>query len=179
MDFRKTESQTLKLKIKRKNIIPLLYDIFDSFKEIAILKNIKISFLHDLEEIILYFDEEQLEKVFFNLLTNAIKFTPRGGSICLQVKIKDNKVTITVSDNGKGIAPEYINNLFTNFFQVADHGIQNTGYGIGLALSKNIIECDVYIHELSDKEGKYKEPKIEKKAEKIVKNEEKGAQKEP
>lgn len=139
MDFRKTESQTLKLKIKRKNIIPLLYDIFDSFKEIAILKNIKISFLHDLEEIILYFDEEQLEKVFFNLLTNAIKFTPRGGSICLQVKIKDNKVTITVSDNGKGIAPEYINNLFTNFFQVADHGIQNTGYGIGLALSKNII----------------------------------------
>ena len=140
MDFRKTESQTLKLRIKRKNIIPLLYDIFENFKEISLLKNINVSFIHVFEEIALYYDEEQLEKVFFNLLSNAIKFTPNGGIICLQVIIKDNKVIITVSDNGKGIAPEYINNIFTNFFQVADHGIQNTGYGIGLALSKNIIE---------------------------------------
>lgn len=47
---------------------------------------------------------------------------------------------ITVTDNGRGIAPAYLDKLFTNFFQVQDHGLQNTGYGIGLALSKNIVE---------------------------------------
>ncbi len=47
---------------------------------------------------------------------------------------------VTITDNGRGIAPEYLDKLFTNFFQVQDHGLQNTGYGIGLALSKNIVE---------------------------------------
>jgi DNA-binding response OmpR family regulator len=58
----------------------------------------------------------------------------------LQVQEKEKTVEISVVDNGRGIAPEFADKIFTNFFQVADHGIQNTGYGIGLALSKDIVE---------------------------------------
>jgi len=140
MDFRKAETNHLKLHIERHNLIPFLQDIYNSFREMSLTKHITVSFMHNAEDVPLYFDKEQLEKVFFNLLANAFKFTPEGGRITLLAEQKDNKVTVTVTDNGRGIAPEYIDKLFTNFFQVADHGMQNTGYGIGLALSKNIVE---------------------------------------
>jgi signal transduction histidine kinase/CheY-like chemotaxis protein/AraC-like DNA-binding protein/streptogramin lyase len=140
MDFRKAETNHLNLHIERHNLIPFLQDIYSSFQETSLAKRIQVSFIHDAEDVPVYFDKEQLEKVFFNLLANAFKFTPEGGRISLMVEQKDNKVNITVTDNGRGIAPEYLEKLFTNFFQVADHGLQNTGYGIGLALSKNIVE---------------------------------------
>lgn len=140
MDFRKAETNHLNLHIERHNLIPFLQDIYNSFQETSSAKHIHVSFIHEAEDIPVYFDKEQLEKVFFNLLANAFKFTPEGGRISLMVEQKENKVNITVTDNGRGIAPEYLDKLFTNFFQVADHGLQNTGYGIGLALSKNIVE---------------------------------------
>jgi ligand-binding sensor domain-containing protein/signal transduction histidine kinase/DNA-binding response OmpR family regulator len=140
MDFRKAESNHLKLQITKQDFIPFLQDIYTSFEELSLAKNISISFLHNAESVPLYFDKEQLEKVFFNLLTNAFKFTPEGGQIRMNVEQKESSVLVTVTDNGRGIAPQYIDKLFTNFFQVADHGLQNTGYGIGLALSKNIVE---------------------------------------
>lgn len=140
MDFRKAETNHLNLHINQHNLIPFLQDIYNSFQELSLAKNIKTSFIHDTDNAPVYFDKEQLEKVFFNLLTNAFKFTPEGGRICMNVEQKDNKITVSVTDNGRGIAPQYREKLFTNFFQVADHGFQNTGYGIGLALSKNIVE---------------------------------------
>ncbi len=86
-----------------------------------------------------YFDREQFEKVFFNLLGNAFKFTPENGAIIVNIEQQENNIVITVTDNGRGISSEHIDKLFNNFFQIHDHGQQNTGYGIGLALSKNII----------------------------------------
>ena len=139
MDFRKAETNHLQLNPKRQNIISFLQDIYESFREMSQSKNIQMSFVHDDDFVALNFDEQQLEKVFFNLLANAFKFTPEGGLIQLQVTTRTNDVIIKVTDNGRGIAPQYIDKLFTNFFQVADHGLQNTGYGIGLALSKNIV----------------------------------------
>lgn len=140
MDFRKAETQNLQLHVARYNLIPFLQEIYTSFRELSLAKNIKISFIHNTENAPLYFDKEQLEKVFFNLLMNAFKFTPADGQIILQVEQKENHVAITVRDNGRGIAPQYLDRLFNNFFQVADHGFQNTGYGVGLALSKHIVE---------------------------------------
>ena len=82
-----------------------------------------------------------MEKVFYNLLTNAFKFTPDGGNILVSIGQKTDTVDILVIDNGKGIAPENIKKLFVNFFQVDDrHATQNTGYGIGLAFSKSIVK---------------------------------------
>jgi signal transduction histidine kinase/ligand-binding sensor domain-containing protein/CheY-like chemotaxis protein/AraC-like DNA-binding protein len=139
MDFRKAETNHLQLNPKKQNLISFLQDIYESFREMSQSKNIHMSFVHDEDFVALNFDEQQLEKVFFNLLANAFKFTPEGGLIQLQVITRTNDVIIKVTDNGRGIAPQYLDKLFTNFFQVADHGLQNTGYGIGLALSKNIV----------------------------------------
>lgn len=140
MDFRKAETNHLNLEIGAYNMIEFLQQIFNSFQDAAIAKNIQLQFQYHAANLTIYFDPQQLEKVFFNLLNNAIKFTPEGGSVSLSVIETDKKIHVQVSDNGRGIHPEYLDKLFTNFFQVADHGIQNTGYGIGLALSKNIIE---------------------------------------
>ncbi|MGX5817355.1 two-component regulator propeller domain-containing protein [Chitinophaga lutea] len=140
MDFRKAETQHLKLEVREQELIVFLQDIYESFTELSLSKQIKLSFTHDRERVPLYFDKEQLEKVFFNLLANAFKFTPEGGRIRLSVQDEGMFVRVAVEDNGRGIAPEYIGKMFTNFFQVADHGLQNTGYGIGLALSRTIVD---------------------------------------
>jgi ligand-binding sensor domain-containing protein/signal transduction histidine kinase/DNA-binding response OmpR family regulator len=140
MDFRKAETNHLSLQVARHSFIPFLQEIYSNFEDMSLSKNIHISFVHPESELPLYFDRAQLEKVFFNLLANAFKFTPDGGRIALEVSVQGDQVVVTVTDNGRGIAPEYLGKLFTNFFQVADHGRQNTGYGIGLALSKHIVE---------------------------------------
>ncbi|MCF3108245.1 response regulator [Niabella sp. CC-SYL272] len=138
MDFRKAESDHLKLEVKEQDLISFLQEIYSSFSELSLAKNIRIAFTHDTETALLYFDETQLEKVFFNLLANAFKFTPEGGSITVSVHQQATATEIRVADTGRGIAAAYLNKLFTNYYQVADHGMQNTGYGIGLALSKKI-----------------------------------------
>jgi len=140
MDFRKAETQNLHLQIAQFNIVDFLQEIYISFQELSLSKNITINFIYNTDNIPVYFDCEQLEKVFFNLLTNAFKFTQEGGRIILNIEQTPNTVIISIIDNGRGVDPEYQDKLFNNFFQVADYGHQNTGYGIGLALAKNIVE---------------------------------------
>lgn len=140
MDFRKAETRHLNLHVQQQDLVPFLEDILASFGELSQRRCIRSSFTHDRHEAPAYFDREQLDKVFFNLLSNAFKFTPDGGSVRLHLSSGRNAYAITVTDNGRGIAPQYLDKLFNNFFQVDDHGLQNTGYGIGLALSRNIVE---------------------------------------
>lgn len=139
MDFRKAETGHLKLQVAQQDYIPFLEDIYNSFRDISLQKNISTSFIFDGQALPLWFDKEQLEKVFFNLLTNAVRFTPANGQIIVQVTETPTEAVVKVIDNGRGIAAEYLDKVFTNFFQVDDHGLQNTGYGIGLALARNIV----------------------------------------
>ncbi len=140
MDFRKAETDHLALHVQQHNLIPFLQHIHDSFREQSLGRHISTTFRYDIPEAPAWFDQAQLDKVFFNLLSNAFKFTPDGGQVLLHLQRGRGGYIITVTDNGRGIAPEYLHKLFTNFFQVADHGRQNTGYGIGLALSRHIVE---------------------------------------
>ncbi len=139
MDFRKAETGHLKLQVAQHDLIAFLEDIYNSFQDISLKKNISTTFIYDGQQLLLWFDREQLEKVFFNLLSNAVRFTPENGQITMQVTETPTEAIVKVMDNGRGIAAEYLDKVFTNFFQVDDHGLQNTGYGIGLALAKNIV----------------------------------------
>lgn len=138
LDFRKAESGKLKLNITASNIVDFTKEIFLSFQHLAAEHQITYNFETSDEDIELYFDKEQLEKVFFNLLSNAFKFTPDKGKITVTVSTDDEYTYINFEDNGKGISVQDKEKLFTNFFQVEDLSKRNIGTGIGLALSKKI-----------------------------------------
>ncbi|CAL1519343.1 two-component regulator propeller domain-containing protein [Chitinophaga sp. MM2321] len=140
MDFRKAETGNLTLKISEENIVPFIQEVFGFFNHLAVSMNIKSDFTASNQDIRVYYDRLQLEKVFFNLIFNAYKFTPPGCKIAVTVEEKEETVVVTVVDNGKGVAPENISRLFTNYFQEDDQESDNKGYGIGLALAKSITE---------------------------------------
>ncbi|WP_235005350.1 hybrid sensor histidine kinase/response regulator transcription factor [Pedobacter nyackensis] len=139
LDFRKQEAGKMQLNVSPENIVEFAKEIYLSFQYLAIRHHIDYQFVSSDEHIEVYFDPEQLEKVFYNLLSNAFKFTPENGLITLSViRIDKGVVEITVCDNGKGIPEESRDKLFTNFYQVKDPLSRNSGTGIGLALSKKI-----------------------------------------
>ena len=139
LDFRKIETGNVNLHVSNYNLIPFIQSVLQSFEDIAISKNIVTDFIHTTDQEELFFDKEQMKKVLVNLLSNAYKFTPEGGYVSVVIENVVDSIIIKVSDNGKGISPDNLDKLFDNFFQENDYGIQNTGYGIGLALSKSII----------------------------------------
>ncbi len=139
LDFRKIETGNVQLHVSNYNLIPFIESVLQSFQDISISKNIVTDFIHATEQVVMYFDKEQVKKVLVNLLSNAYKFTPEGGFVSIIVEPVEDCVLIKICDNGKGISSENLDKLFDNFFQENDYGIQNTGYGIGLALSKSIM----------------------------------------
>ncbi|TDW96856.1 two component regulator with propeller domain [Dinghuibacter silviterrae] len=140
MDFRKAETHHLKLHVSPVNMVAFGRDVFASFGDLALSRRIITDFIATEEDLTVYADPIQLEKVLYNLLSNAFKFTPEGGTISVTVEKRSGFVEVKVTDNGKGIAPEHIDKLFVNFFQVDDRDTRNTGYGIGLALSRSIVQ---------------------------------------
>jgi len=136
LDFRKAESGNLRLYFFEEDIISALKEVFDHFQTLADAKNMQYNFKSSHPQILVYFDKDQMEKVFFNLLSNAFKFTQNGGRIDLKITLKKQKVKITITDNGKGIDIKNIDDIFKNFYQAG----QNMGTGIGLALTKSLIE---------------------------------------
>jgi signal transduction histidine kinase/DNA-binding response OmpR family regulator len=143
VDFRKYEQGFMKLKVSENDFIPFLNEIFLSFKELAQSKEINYTFEYKQPDIKLWFDENQMDKVFYNLLANAFKYTPPKGSITLKVEVIDYRVVITVSDNGVGIDKKALNNIFDRFYQAENSSMDTTtrqGSGIGLALANGIVE---------------------------------------
>jgi len=140
MDFRKAESGFMKLLISHHDIVSFTRDIFMSFQDMAENKQIRYRMKTNVAESWIYFDKIQLEKVLFNLLSNAFKFTPDGGEINVNIAAREEQLQISVTDNGPGISPEEQKKLFTNFYQIQDLDRYHIGSGVGLALSKNIIE---------------------------------------
>lgn len=141
MDFRKAETGHLVLHASTTDIAGFANSIYTSFSDIAASRNIQQLYTSIPDHIELTFDREQMEKVLYNLFSNAFKFTPDNGFVKLQLQEDAKSVTITVSNSGKGIARENVDRLFDNYFQENDHGQRNTGYGIGLALSRSIVQA--------------------------------------
>lgn len=143
LDFRKFEQNYVSLRVSEQNLVPFLKDITLSFHDMAIQHSISLRFSGKPEEISLWFDAYQLQKVFYNLLSNAFKYTQEGGSVEVTIEETESMVVIKVIDTGIGLSPEATERVFDRFYQ-AENGVQTTaanpGTGIGLALCKSVVE---------------------------------------
>lgn len=151
LDLSKLDSGNHHLNTTRKDIIPFTGQIVHSFSSMAERKDICLDYKvdHDLnkaldtDNISFYFDEDVMEKIITNLLSNALKFTETGGEITVSltlVKDKQDHLELRVADNGKGIPAEKLPYIFERFYQ-ADHSTKRLyeGNGIGLSLVKELV----------------------------------------
>ncbi|MGN6640292.1 MAG: substrate-binding domain-containing protein [Mucilaginibacter sp.] len=138
IDYRKIEFDKQTIKASENNLTEFVQDIVDSFRLYAQKMNVKLLFSTSDKEIKAWFDTEMLDKVFFNLISNAIKFCNENGRINVTVRKNDDKcVYIDVEDNGVGMLPEDTALVFDQFYQADNAPV--TGSGIGLSLSKEIV----------------------------------------
>ena len=140
LDFRKQEQGHMKIKVSRHELLDFLYENYLLYVEYAATCNIHFHFDKGEEHLEVWYDSRQLQKVINNLLSNAFKYTPKGGTISLNVYKKGEEAVIEVRDSGTGISPEEIEKIFERFYQVGADSGNIQGTGIGLALSKGIIE---------------------------------------
>lgn len=143
LDIRKVEAGLMRMEVSEGNIVQFVGEIYLSFKELAHQRRVHFEFTPPEHAIIAYFDADQLEKVFFNLLSNAFKFTPPEGNVLVAIGTDDtkNQYYVRITDNGKGIAVEKLPFIFERYFQAEEHiGQEDSGTGIGLSLVKYIVE---------------------------------------
>ena len=140
LDFRKIQNQKMKLLIEKIDLIPLLQKVMSSFKLIAEEKNINYQLTSTIQSVYSWVDRDKFEKIFFNLLSNAFKYTPADKSITVNITTKENTVEIEVADEGIGIAVEKQHSLFQRFESLVKQNILQPSSGIGLSLVKEMVE---------------------------------------
>lgn len=140
LDFRKQEQGKMKLKVCRMNLVNFLNETYLLFQPYAESKQIHLEFHKSQDEIELWFDWKQMRKVINNLLSNAVKHVPSQGKIVMEVGKTDEEAWFSVEDNGSGIQPADIDKIFDRFYQSSVDTEINAGTGIGLALTKGIVE---------------------------------------
>jgi signal transduction histidine kinase/DNA-binding response OmpR family regulator/streptogramin lyase len=140
LDFRKLEMRELRLYPSMGDIVSFVKEVACSFTDMAGAKHIHFNFTSSIESLQISFDPDKIERILFNLLSNAFKFTPEHGNIQVQVGQEAQFVSITVKDSGIGIPQEDQDKIFERFFQHDVPGsILNQGSGIGLAISKEFV----------------------------------------
>ncbi len=156
LDLSRLEAGSMPLKAVPANIIPFLKNVFYAFESLAEEKHISLEFHCSRHSIRVNYEPDKLEKVFFNLLANALKFTPEGGKIEVAVDSSSKPsqplltavpdygtkfIEIMVKDTGIGIPAEQLPHIFNRFYQVDSTSTrEQEGSGIGLALAKELVE---------------------------------------
>ncbi len=161
LDLSKFEAGKMTLHTRPQNIVTLLNRIVQSFESQAKLKGIELKFNSEQDEIIAYIDQDKIENIFYNLLSNALKFTAAGGVVEVTVASPEQYLEasggatptrphspssthlfrVTVHDTGVGIPPDRLEKIFDRFYQVDDsYTREHEGSGIGLALTKELVE---------------------------------------
>lgn len=140
LDFRKIENKKMKLLLEKTDIIELLQKVMGNFHLIAEEKNINFRLQTNKESIHCWIDQDKVEKIIFNLLSNAFKYTPANKSITVYAHTTKDKVVISVADEGIGIDPKKQQTLFQRFETLVNNNILQPSSGIGLSLVKELIE---------------------------------------
>ncbi len=152
LDLARIEAGRMTLQTRQEDIVSFLKGLVLSFASAAERKHIALNIIAEDENLIVYFDRDKLEKIVSNLLSNALKFTPEGGMVSVQLAESSEQLPakklptahcllITIKDTGPGISPEQRDKIFDRFYQVdALHTREQEGTGIGLALTKELVE---------------------------------------
>lgn len=140
--FRKADSGADKLRLVRLDLVTLCNEVFLCFKQHAASRKLAYQFNCDIPQLEILGDREKLEICLFNLISNAIKFTPEQGCVTMALSRVDNGVDIVISDTGCGIPAHVGDAVFSRFYREYEHnGRHAEGFGIGLFLTKQFIEA--------------------------------------
>lgn len=141
LEFRKAESGNLKLKVSEGDIVGFVKKAIDAFRPLMKKKSMELLFTYTPNTIRGYFDPDKLDKILYNLLSNASKYNREQGRIAVNLSYDEsqNVVSISVRDNGEGLSEDEMKNLFKRFYE-GDYRRYNTiGTGIGLSLTKDLV----------------------------------------
>jgi signal transduction histidine kinase/DNA-binding response OmpR family regulator len=154
-EFRRYENGKMQMYFTLSNLKEFLHEIYESFYELSKKKHVNLRFSSSEEDFIVWFDTDKLEKICYNLLSNAFKFTPENGNININllsvVKDGEKYAKIIVSDDGKGISEKHLSLIFNRFFKIDRLA---SGSGIGLELTKVLVELHNGTIEVESVEGK-------------------------
>jgi signal transduction histidine kinase/DNA-binding response OmpR family regulator len=161
IEFRRIETNKIRLNAAKGDIVRFLRELTDSFEEIACERSISLDFSSDLDACELWYDEHKVDKIVYNLLSNAFKFTPNHGTISVKLsraRQQDHQrefVEIRIEDNGIGISEDDQQHIFNRYFRVENpDSFVQTGSGIGLSLTKELTELHSGRVEVESRLGK-------------------------
>lgn len=141
MDLRKIDKGQMVMHMSETDIVDFIEEEVELFRQEATTRNIDIQYLHDCKELPVWIDRNNFDKVLMNVLSNALKFTPRGGKVRISLTHSSNHVYISIKDNGCGIPKEKLETIFQRFYQnTNDAKTRNEGVGIGLDLTRSLVE---------------------------------------
>lgn len=158
IEFRKYEQEQKTIKVSEYSLNQYINSEYESFRELALQRNIEYLMFPCDEDVKVWFDGEQMRKVIYNLLSNAFKYTPRQGKIHINLSVDHSKevIYIRIMDSGVGMEAKDLERIFDRFYQ-ADNKMPDpiftAGSGIGLALTKSIIETHKGIIEVRSQTG--------------------------
>jgi len=139
LEFRKIQNNVLTLDLEEIDIVDFCKEIYNNFEEIAVQKNIEYLFITEVDNYKMFIDKRKIDKIIYNLLSNAFKFTPKGGKIEFVISFNASLQTcqISVKDNGIGIEKDKQHLLFSRFTQI---NFSYAGTGVGLSLVKEFVD---------------------------------------
>lgn len=140
LDFRKIENKKMKVLLEKTDVLSLLQKVMDNFRLIAEEKNINYQLETNQEAIETWLDQDKFEKIIFNLLSNAFKYTPANKSITVIANVESSRLIVSIKDEGIGIDLQKQQTLFQRFETLVKFNILQPSSGIGLSLVKELIE---------------------------------------
>lgn len=141
MDLRKIDKGQMVMRMCKTDMVSFINEEYDLFKQQAIAKSIDFEYQHDCEELPVWIDRNNFDKVIINTLSNAFKFTPTAGHILLSLTHTGHHAYISIKDSGIGIPKDKLETIFQRFYQTpADPSDRNVGTGIGLDLTRSLVE---------------------------------------
>ena len=141
MDLRKIDKGQMVMRMCKTDMVSFINEEYDLFKQQAIAKSIDFEYQHNCEELPVWIDRNNFDKVIINTLSNAFKFTPTAGHILLSLTHTDHHAYISIKDSGIGIPKDKLETIFQRFYQTpADPSDRNIGTGIGLDLTRSLVE---------------------------------------